>query len=95
MALSADGRRAALSRDGETVAAALDAPADASFEVREAAPLPGSPRPEAEAPVEGVRKLAVHLDGVDAATVAVRIGPGVAPREEVVPLAEWSPARLG
>lgn len=86
--VSADGSRATLEQAGETLAVDLLAPSDAAFSVRPVEPLPSSPAPEAEAPVEGVRKLAVRLPRTTGATVAVRFGGE--DDAEVRPLAAWS-----
>ncbi|MDY7108059.1 MAG: heparinase II/III family protein [Planctomycetota bacterium] len=94
--LSGDGRSAILSLGGKRLEAHLLAPTGGGrFEVREARPLPSSPRPEGQNANRGVRKLAIHLKGVPEARIAVVLTPwreNVRPRDkvtEVTPLAEW------
>jgi hypothetical protein len=72
--LDASRRRATLSRNGKRFEAQLLSPAGAVFEVRDAAPLPGSPNPEVQAKNTGRRKLAVRLAGVRETELAVRFG---------------------
>jgi len=87
--VTVDGRTATLRRDGERVRAAIRSPNGATFAVKEAAPLPTSPVREEEAPVEGVRKLAIHLEDAGTTAIEVRIGPDVTPGGAARPLAEW------
>jgi hypothetical protein len=91
------GRTATLERGGESLQAAIISPAEASFEVREAAPLPSSPTPlqngepipEVDQPIEGVRKLAINLADVTDTTLAVRLGRDVDPSGEPSSLEDW------
>lgn len=57
--LTVDGDTAMLRRDGKRLQARLLSPADETFSVREAAPLPGHPDPE-QATHDDVQKLTVH-----------------------------------
>ncbi len=63
VALDASRRRATLTRNGKRFAAEIAGPAGATFEVRDAAPLPGSPNPKPQAGNKGRRKLAIRLAG--------------------------------
>ena len=89
--VTVDGRTATLAQDGASVTVHLVSPADATFELRDAEALPSSPRPAEEAPVEDVRKLAVHLNDVTSTAVSIHVGDGIAPPESApIPLADWS-----
>lgn len=85
----APGERPRIVADGETISAAILSPSDAAFELREAAPPASSLHPVAQAPVTGVRKLAIRLEAVGEATIAVEVGPGADPERQVQPLDEW------
>ncbi|MEX0774766.1 MAG: heparinase II/III family protein [Phycisphaeraceae bacterium] len=95
--LADDGRGATLAFGGDE--ARLDvrllSPSGAKFQVMDAAPLSGSPNPAGQADNKGTRKLAIHLAGVDAATIAVvmtpyQMGEGVKVEAvEVVGLEGW------
>jgi hypothetical protein len=89
-AIDADGRTATLERGGERTTAAVVSPAAATFETMSATPLPPSPAPGEEAPVEGVSKLAIRLPDVEETTLTVRVGPDATPDREVTPIDEWS-----
>jgi hypothetical protein len=69
--IEADNRRARLKRNGKTLYAHLISPADASFSVLDAAPLPGTPDPERQAQNDGVRRLAIRLEQATAPRIAV------------------------
>jgi len=84
-----DGREATLRRDGERVRAAIVSPDDAAFEVMDAAPLPTTRTLEEDEPVEGVRKLAVHLSDVGTTAIEIRVGASATPEDAATPLAEW------
>jgi hypothetical protein len=74
--IASGGRRAELRLGGKTLYADLIEPAGARFEVLDAAPLPGTPNPKDQATNKGVRRLAVHLEGVDKTAIEVRFaGP--------------------
>jgi hypothetical protein len=62
--LDAARRRAVLTRNGKRFAAEIASPADAAFEVHDAAPLPTSPNPRPQTGNEGRRKLSIRLQGV-------------------------------
>jgi hypothetical protein len=70
--LAADGRLATLTQDGKSLKVSLASPANAVFEVMSASPLPTSPNPSVQNANKGRRKLAVHLNGVESATIEVR-----------------------
>jgi len=69
--LDASRRRASLTRNGKRFAAEVAGPADAAFEVRDAAPLPTSPNPKPQAGNDGRRKLSIRLQGVREVELAV------------------------
>jgi len=71
IAIDADGQRARLNLNGETLYAHLLRPADARFSVLDAAPLPGTPAPPRQAQNKGVRRLAVKLEQVSAPQIEV------------------------
>ncbi len=72
IAASADGRSLTLGQSGKTLTVTLLQPADAKFQVGPADPLPTSPVRPKQAPNPGVTRIAIHLTGVDQATIAVR-----------------------
>lgn len=88
--LHVDGRRATLEREDERITAAIVAPEDATFQVRDTTPLPSSPSPDAQEPVEDVRKLAIHRSEADETAIEVRLGPTAAPDESPIPLSQWT-----
>lgn len=69
------GRTAELTLEGRRLHARIIEPARAVFTVREAVPLPGSPKPDGQNPNRGLRKLAIHLPGVTATRLAVLLEP--------------------
>ncbi|HEV2394903.1 MAG TPA: heparinase II/III family protein [Verrucomicrobiae bacterium] len=88
-----DGRRAILRQKGEELEAGLLSPANATFEVMDAAPLPESPHPVKQAK-NNVRKLAIHLTGVTESRLAVRLAASSQNARSnsnapLVPLSEW------
>jgi hypothetical protein len=85
--IETEGARATLRRAGEAITARIRSPEGAAFEARDAEPLPSSPDPGDEAPVEGVRKLAINVSDVTSETIAVELGDGSG--APVAPLAEW------
>ncbi|MCS7464144.1 heparinase II/III family protein [Paenibacillus doosanensis] len=99
--IAEDGRSALLSQNGKRLSVRMvfppgDEPAGAVFQVMDAKPLPESDNPKGQTPNNGIRKLAVKLDGVTAMRMAVELTPLAAgesvPAEpgRYVPLAEWS-----
>ncbi len=90
-----DGRAATLQQVGVQLRAEILSPARASFEIREAQPLPDSPHPDHQARNQEIRKLAIHLAGITDCRLAVRLVP--LPRKDspapappkIASLAEW------
>lgn len=76
------GNTATLVQGDVRLAARILAPEGARFEVMDAKPLPAAPQPEGQAANQNIRKLAIHLPGVEDVRVAVLL----------TPLAEGSPA---
>jgi len=94
VALATDGRTATLSQGSAKLLVRVLSPAEARFEVRPAAPLPGSPHPERQAANPGVRKLSLHFPAAHDLRVAVLFVPldgktDAAGMPEIKPLAEW------
>jgi hypothetical protein len=92
--LTDDGRSATLRLGKAQLRAQLLAPANARFEVRDATPFSSLPQPEGQNANRGVRKLTVHLPGVDRLQLAVLFAPcteepRAAARPALVPLADW------
>ena len=73
--ISDDKRSAVLKQGGAIVRAELLSPAQATFELRPAAPLPGSPNPERQNPNKGIRKLTVHVAEARHLRLAVLLAP--------------------
>jgi hypothetical protein len=69
--IEANGQRARLNLNGETLYAHLVRPADARFSVLDASPLPGTPAPARQAQNKGVRRLTVRLEQVSAPQIEV------------------------
>ena len=69
------GRTARLTQNGKSLTSRLVEPAGAAFTVMPAAPLPTSPNPEGQNPNEGIRKLAIHFEGVEELELTVRFEP--------------------
>lgn len=66
---------ATLTQNGKKLIVKIEqGPARADFEIREAVPLDGSPRPQQSAN-EGVRKLAIHLSNITQFKVKISITP--------------------
>ena len=94
VALDANGLGATLSQHGHQLRAEILSPGNAKFQVLEAVPLPGCPNPSEQAKNRNIRKLAIHLEGVTEARIAVRLVPAPAetatPAAPVIsPLADW------
>lgn len=93
--LDKSGTTATLERQGKQLAARILAPANARFTVMKAEPLPTSPQPPEQANNDRVRKLAIHLAGVQDLRLAVLFSPltpdakTVPARDRVVSLAQW------
>ena len=88
------GKTVATLSDGKVrVVARILSPKNATFEVMEARPLPDSPNPPMQNKNEGVRKLVIHLQGVNDLKLAVLLVPL---REvEAAPKSETKIAALG
>lgn len=91
--LEGEGRRARLSAGAETLLVEILDPEGARFTVREAQPLPTSPRPDRQNRNQRIRKLAVQLNAVGNLRLAVRFVPLVEGRSPTAPslqlLEEW------
>jgi hypothetical protein len=87
--LNPDSRSATLSQSGKTLVAEILSPANACFQVLEAAPLPSSPHPEKQNENRGVRKLAIHLNATEIRLAVVFSATGPASPMKVSALAEW------
>lgn len=101
--IAPDGTTATLKKGGETLIARIASPAGAKFTVMPAKSLPTSP-PEPSAathPVVGwhdrlsnVRKLAVHIEHMSDARIAIVLKPGADPAKraattQLTPLSDW------
>jgi len=75
------GRTATLQQVGAQLRAEILSPADASFQIMDAQPLPSSPHPDRQAKNERSRKLAIHLTGISDARLAVLLAPKL-PKDE-------------
>jgi hypothetical protein len=84
------GRTATLSRDGEELSATIATPGEATFEVRETAPLPSSHQPDVDEPIACVQTLAIHLPAVTETALAVQLGRTVDTDGAEIPLSEWA-----
>ncbi|MHB1310274.1 MAG: heparinase II/III domain-containing protein [Limisphaerales bacterium] len=73
--LSADGRIATLKQDGRQLLAKVLSPGAIRFAVLEARPLSTSPNPDGQNPNRGIRKLAIHLEGVSRIQLRVELQP--------------------
>ena len=64
-----------LSQHGKQYVATLLAPANATFELATAAPLPASPHPSQNNPNNGIQKLSIHIPAVSETRVVVVFHP--------------------
>lgn len=92
-----EGRAAILSsQDKRLYIKLLEAPVGAELSVMAAQPLPTSPNPEGQSMNHGIRKLAVHMEGVERSDLTVWMVPlrGGEPLPQEMPtvgaLADWS-----
>ncbi|MFM7180052.1 MAG: heparinase II/III family protein [Verrucomicrobiales bacterium] len=76
MKLAEDGKSAILSDNGKTLRVMLTEPSAAVFRVLPAEPFPGSPNPSVQTPNNGLRKLAIQLEGVKETRITVRFQRG-------------------
>lgn len=94
--ISEDGTEALFKRNGKKLYARLLSPANASFTVREAAPMLESPNPSIQAPSYGSKLSVVLEDAIDSTTIAVEFIPlpdDMAPppySDEIIPLDRWT-----
>lgn len=73
--LDNEGRRAVLTQNGKQLTIRLEQPDGARLELMDCRPLPSSPNPEIQGDNTGRRKLALHFDGVESATIRVVFEP--------------------
>lgn len=74
--IAADGRSAILTQNGQRLWAGIVAgPADATFSLQAAAPLPTSPNPAGQNANAGIMKLAVRMSGVTNTRLAIQFAP--------------------
>ncbi|MEQ7011041.1 DNRLRE domain-containing protein [Actinopolymorpha sp. B17G11] len=95
IAISSDGRSATLELGDRRVLARISSPASAVFYNAPAKPLWTSPDPDRQTDNLGVRKLAIRLNDVETATVAVQLSPLRSGQKApeltgVTPLSEWT-----
>jgi hypothetical protein len=83
------GRSATLRRNGERLRAVIASPDEATFEVGEATPLPNSPQPDIDGPIDGVSRLTIHLPDVTDTTLTVRLGQTVDLGAPTRSLSKW------
>jgi hypothetical protein len=94
--IAADGQSALLTQDGRQLWVNIEAPAEASFTVMDAVPLPSSPNPPGQTLNLGVKKLVIHMNDVRSETISVRmvpLMPGETPpggQYAVVPIENWT-----
>jgi hypothetical protein len=87
-----DGRSAILTEKQARVEARILSPAEGTFSVMDAQPLPSSPHPENQAANKGIKKLAIHFPRLTQATIAVLLIPDSSEAVKAVslkPLADW------
>jgi hypothetical protein len=90
-----EGSQATLTQGDARLWVRILAPEGARFTVRDARPLPSSPRPEPQAANNGIRKLAIRWTGSSRTRLAVFLVPlragetGPTRLPKVVPLSQW------
>lgn len=90
-----DGMSATLTEGDARLRVTVLSPANARLSVRDAVPLPSSPQPPKQNRNEGVRKLAIELQSVTDARLAVllepyeKTNPPGGQRPAIKPLAQW------
>ncbi len=87
-----DQRTAILTLHGRQLRARILAPETAAWQLMDARPLPSSPQPPKQNQNKGAHKLAIHLENVQAARIAVLFSPVTEkpqPDPELKPLSEW------
>lgn len=96
ISIAEDGKSALLTKNGKNLVARILSPANGTFMVTEAAPMPESPNPSVQ-PVTYGSKLAINLpEETDETTIAVEYIPlsgNQAPPDDkakVIPLEDWS-----
>lgn len=84
-----DGSRATLRFDESTLPVRILHPSDASFSVREAEPLPSSPRSSEQGSNDAIQVLEIRLNDVKSERVSVLFGSKSGGSAYDVPLEEW------
>jgi hypothetical protein len=87
-----EGRVAELRQNEQMLRAEILQPAEGSFSVRPAIPLPQSPHPDGQAENSGVQLLTIELNVQKQQALSVLLCPGPEPkvdRSRDVPLADW------
>ncbi|MFV2069534.1 MAG: hypothetical protein ACC645_21425, partial [Pirellulales bacterium] len=91
-----DGRSAILDQGGVRLTVHMIEPIAARFQVMPSQPFDSSPNPPNQNPNQGVRKLAIHLEGVDSGRIVVQMIPqtedaelSVMGKTGVLPLSQW------
>jgi hypothetical protein len=89
--ISQDGHSATLSQDGKSLRADLISPADAHFEIMEAAPLPTSPNPPGQMVNKGITKLVVRSEFKNQESLVVDLTPDGEKYTQfpITPLSAW------
>jgi hypothetical protein len=93
--LEGDGRTVLLQQVGVQLRLDLLSPEGATFQIMDAQPLPESPQRDRQAKNQGVKKLAIHLQGVTGARLAVAMTPLASKNEaaaappQLAPLSDW------
>ena len=90
-----DGRSAILTINDKQLWAGISGDSRATFSVMDAVPLPTSPNPPSQDKNVGIRKLAIHMEGVTSSNFAVEFKPLEAGEAlptvtSYVPLESWS-----
>jgi hypothetical protein len=97
ISISADGRTATLTKNGEQMLARLASPAGATFMQSTAVPLWSSPTPAGQANNSGINKLRVHISGSSDTTLSIQFTPIKAgiPTTAVLPVESLSSWAVG
>jgi hypothetical protein len=91
--VSSNGKKATMTIDSAKVEVELISPAAAKFTVMDAVPLPVSPKSDVQNKNEGIRKLAINMQGITDERVVVEIRPlknkSSEAKQFYKPLSEW------